>query len=106
MATAILALRIMTPPVGGVGEYNIKLAAKYATHNAGKVERIATVNPVRCFSDSLAINKGEDELRRMLDITTEELLSNGKIESIISAYEKTSGEFLRVAAPYQTIAEK
>ena len=75
--------------------------AEYDTKNPGKLRRIPSKMPIRVFGVPLAIARGQDELRRMLDTSTIELLSSGQIEKIIVKYEQYPGTLLRVAPSYQ-----
>ena len=74
-------------------------AAEYAANNPGKIRRV-TSPPLRAFGVPLAIAHGQYEFARMADIATEELLASGKIEKIITKYEREPGMFLRAAPPY------
>ncbi len=86
---------------GDVTFSNPTTLALYNAQNPGKVKRVPASTPIRVFGGTIAIAHGQDDFRRMLDLATEELLSNGMIEKILAKYEKTPGEFLRVAPSYQ-----
>lgn len=82
---------------------NPSIFALYEAQNPGKIKR-ASEKPVRVFGNTIAVARGENDLRRMIDTATEELLSSGQIETILARYEKAPGMFLRVAPPYRTEA--
>ena len=76
-------------------------AAQYDAKNPGKIRRVSSKAPLRFLGDPLVIARGQDQLRRMFDIATDELLSSGKIEKITTKYERFPGTLLRVAPLYQ-----
>lgn len=80
---------------------DLATAAEYDAKNPGKLRRIESKVPVRVFGNTIAIARGQDGLRRMLDTTTEELLASGVIDKITAQYEQYPGTLLRVAPPYQ-----
>lgn len=75
--------------------------AEYNAKNPGKLRRVIAKTPLRVFGDTLAIAHGQDTFRRMLNISTEEMLSSGQIEKITEKYEQFPGTLLRVAPTYQ-----
>jgi ABC-type amino acid transport substrate-binding protein len=75
--------------------------AKYEINNPNKIHRVTAKAPIRVFGNTLAIDKGQEEYRRMLNTAIGELLSSGQIEKIITKYEQAPGTYLRVALPYQ-----
>jgi ABC-type amino acid transport substrate-binding protein len=75
-------------------------AALYNAQNSHSVRRVPTEFPVRVFSDTLSIARGQDEFRRMIDTATVELLYSGRIEAILKHYEKNPGSFLRAMPGY------
>lgn len=81
-------------------------AGEYEAKNPGKIRRIVTSAPVRVFGNTIAIARGQEEFRRMMDTVTEELILNGQIEKIISKYEQYPGALLRVEAPYKSEASR
>lgn len=87
---------------GDVTFTDVLTAADYHAHNPGKIRRVETPAPLRIFGVSLAIAHGQDELRRMLDIATEEMLLDGQMEKIIAAHEPKPGTLLRAATFDQT----
>ncbi len=72
----------------------------YNKGNLGKIHKIPTATPLRVFANTLAIPSGEDKLRRMLDIATDELISNGVIEKILRQHAPYSDTLLRVQPNY------
>ncbi|HEU0117897.1 MAG TPA: transporter substrate-binding domain-containing protein [Alphaproteobacteria bacterium] len=79
-------------------------AGTFDAANPGKIRRVATKTPLRVFGNPLAIARGQDDFRRMIDTTTEELLYNGDIEKILKKYETFPGTMLRVLPGYQVSA--
>lgn len=74
--------------------------AEYAAKNPDKLRRIPSKIPLRVFGVPLAIARGQDEFRDMINTSTTELLASGTIEKIIKKYEQYPGTLLRVAPPY------
>lgn len=72
----------------------------YNESNPNKIRRIATASPLGVYGNTIAIERGQDEFRRMLDTATQQMLYNGQIEKILAKYEQFTGTLLRVAPPY------
>ncbi|MDD5586169.1 MAG: transporter substrate-binding domain-containing protein [Alphaproteobacteria bacterium] len=68
-------------------------------NNPGKVRMIGQ-KPVRIFSNVVAVARGQEEFRRMLDNATKDMLLSGTIEKIVAKYEKYPGILLRPAKSY------
>ncbi len=84
-----------------VGLVSAEAGYQYTLNNPGKVRRIEAAMPLRVFGNGLAIAGGEERLRRMLNIATDELLSSGQIAKMIGKYGAVTDTWLRVAAPYE-----
>lgn len=109
------ARRIALPQLSSGGELHLNVAlgkgdvtftdlpsaAQYERNNPGKIRRVPSAAPLRVFGNPLAVARGEDAFRRMIDTATQEMLSNGQIEKILAKYEEFPGTLLRVALPYQ-----
>jgi ABC-type amino acid transport substrate-binding protein len=80
---------------------NPATADQYTLHNPGKIHRVITPTPIRLFANGIAIPAGQDRFRRMLDLATEEMLSSGQVERIITKYDNSPDVLLRVALPYK-----
>lgn len=76
-------------------------ATDFIASNPGKIRMIAGGESVRVFGNTVAIGKGQAELKSLIDITTQELMQSGVIEKILLTYETRSGNFIRVAKPYE-----
>jgi ABC-type amino acid transport substrate-binding protein len=44
---------------------------------------------------------GEDEFKSMINAALNEIIMEGTMNKILSKYENTKGEFLRVVLPFQ-----
>ncbi|MCF8495653.1 MAG: transporter substrate-binding domain-containing protein [Alphaproteobacteria bacterium] len=71
----------------------------FETHNQGQLRQVSAV-PVRVFPHTVAVMRGQEEFRRMLDHATTELLLSGTIDKIIDRHDKYPGAILRAAKPY------
>lgn len=80
---------------------NPAMFALYDAENPGKLRRVRARLPVRVFGNTIAIDAGQDRLRRMLDTATEELLFSGKIDRILDSYKPATDALLRVQPAYQ-----
>ncbi|TAH37780.1 MAG: amino acid ABC transporter substrate-binding protein [Alphaproteobacteria bacterium] len=69
--------------------------------NPGKVKMVPGGEFIRTFGNTIAVAKGQDELKDMLNTASAELLQSGVVDGIIKKYEKYPGSFYRVAKPYQ-----
>jgi ABC-type amino acid transport substrate-binding protein len=72
----------------------------YDVNNPGKLRRVNAKLPLRLGAQSLAINRGEDMFRRMLDLATDEMISSGQVEKILAKYDDVPGALVRVAPTY------
>jgi len=66
-----------------------------------KLKQVKTENPIRIFPESLALNYGEHDFRRMLDHTTRFLINSGFINNVLKKYEGEYGSFYIVKEPYK-----
>ncbi len=69
--------------------------------NPNQLKIVPTKTPIRIFANTIAVKRGEEEFRRMLNNSIQELHQAGVVEKIISKYEKYPNSFLRVAKPYE-----
>lgn len=76
-------------------------AAAYMSKNPGKIREVPTERPLRAYGDTIAVAQGQDRLRRMLDVATQEMINSGAIEKLLAPYETKTGVFLRPAASYR-----
>ncbi len=82
------------------------IANRYMRNNPGKVESINPDKPMRVFASSWMLRRGEFEFKAMLDTVLDEVINSGAMDKIISKYESTPNEVLRVALPYQLPTHK
>jgi ABC-type amino acid transport substrate-binding protein len=75
-------------------------AQGYLRANPGQIRNLTPDRPTRVFPTAIMLPSGEYMLKRALDLTLQEMLNNGEIESIIRRFEETPGAHLRVALPY------
>ncbi len=68
--------------------------------NPGKLRQAGT-KPVKIFPNTVAVMRGQEEFRRMLDNATRDLRLSGTIDKIIDRHEKYPGTLLRAAVPYR-----
>lgn len=84
-----------------VAIFTPEIVAQYNKSHDVKLHRVKMAHPIRIFPESIAVKKGEDKLRRLLDYTTQFLIGNGKIDRILNRYESVPGSFMRTAKPYE-----
>ncbi len=110
------ALRIASPAMASFTDNFLKIAAgkaditfvepslikAYVAANPGSLEQVSA-EPLRFFGNTLAVAKGETELKELLDSGLQELLDSGRVEAILQKYEIYKGSFLRVAKPYEEV---
>ena len=75
---------------------------QFMAHNPGKIKMVPGGEFIRTFGNTMALKKGEAELRNMLDTAGQELLQSGVVDKIITRYEEYPGTFYRVANPYKS----
>jgi len=83
-----------------VGLVTTEAGYQFTVNNPGKVRRIEPATPLRVFGNGLAVAGGEERLRRMLDVATQEMLSSGQIDKMIAPYGKVTETWLRPTPPY------
>ncbi len=74
-------------------------AEEFMAHNAGKIRQLMLGKPFAAFPNSIALKRGEYEFKRMLEISTLELIGTGVIEKIVKKYEQHPGTIIPVASP-------
>ncbi len=90
----------------GAGKADITFAAstvanRFIENNPGMIENINPDKPIRVFSNSWIMKRGEFEFKAMLDTVLDELINSGAMDKIIDKYEQQPNQILRVALPYQ-----
>ena len=63
--------------------------------------RQLSATPVRVFGNVFAVQRGQTDLQNLLNVSLNELIYSGQVDSILKKYEITPDEFLRVAPPYK-----
>lgn len=76
------------------------IVKEYISANPHTIKQLST-KPLRIFGNTLAVDKGEMELKEFLDVGLMELIYSGRVEAILKKYEKYPGSFMRVANPYE-----
>lgn len=109
-----LASRVSSPGLTSFTDNFIKISTKkaditfvesslvrdYIAANPNTLKQLSPI-PLRTFGVSLAVAKGEHELKEIFDVGLTELLNSGRVEAILQKYEKYPGSFMRVAKPYE-----
>lgn len=72
----------------------------YDKNNPG-ILRQASQEKIKIFPNAIAIARGQEELRRMLSLTTQEMHLSGQIGEIIDRYEVYKDSIFRPALPYE-----
>lgn len=75
---------------------------EFMEKNPKTIKRLGSGKPLRIFANSLAVGRGEVDLKQFLDVAMQELIFSGEIDRILTRYEKERGLFLRAGNPYQT----
>ncbi|MCK9421465.1 MAG: transporter substrate-binding domain-containing protein [Bacteroidales bacterium] len=69
--------------------------------NPGTIYQVSSKEPIRYFANSYVMKMGEDEFKSMINAALNEIIMEGTMNKILSKYENTKGEFLRVVLPFQ-----
>lgn len=72
----------------------------FMKNNPNTLRQVKLEKPLRLYGVGIPVAKREHELRRMLEAATEELLSDGTLEKIISAHEPFPNSFYRPEEKY------
>lgn len=78
---------------------------EFLVTNPGTLKQIATGRPVRTFGNSLAVKRGNSELKEFLDIALKEIVDNGHVDKILAKYELTQDTYYPMARPYDANRE-
>jgi ABC-type amino acid transport substrate-binding protein len=73
-------------------------AAAYLKNNPNTIRPI--LKPIRLFTCGFAVKYGENELHDMLNQAQNDLIWNGALDKILSAYEQNKNDFWRPAPSY------
>lgn len=65
------------------------------------VLRRASNQRMKMFPNAIPVKRGEEEFRRMLSLTTEEMHLSGEIGKIISKYDTVEGSIFQPALPFK-----
>lgn len=82
-----------------VAFWDLMSARHFIKTNPNKID-IIKGDPVKVIPNNLSVAKGETKLLSMLNIATEELISDGVIEQIMQKYDLTPDVAFRPAKPY------
>jgi ABC-type amino acid transport substrate-binding protein len=75
---------------------------KYLESNPDSVKNIAEARPIKVLGNCYMFKRGENDLKHMLDVAIEDLLSSGYVDELLEAYEPYPGTFYRTALPYRS----
>ncbi len=76
----------------------------YNKHNDKKLKNIVPNNPVKYFPNTYMLRGGETQLKEMLNVTIQELISEGYIDRLIEKYLPDSSypnAVFPVSQPYE-----
>ncbi|MEJ0063365.1 MAG: transporter substrate-binding domain-containing protein [Alphaproteobacteria bacterium] len=73
----------------------------YNKNNPVKLRLVDPAHPVKLQSFTLAVGRGEWALKDFLDTAIDEMNNDGSIDRMMKKWESESGQFLRVAKPYE-----
>lgn len=72
------------------------VANLFLKSNPNTLRRISDT-PVRLYATTFGIKQGETNFQQLLNVSIQEIMSNGKVNSILNKYDPTA---LRVSLPY------
>ncbi|MBI1328177.1 MAG: transporter substrate-binding domain-containing protein [Alphaproteobacteria bacterium] len=70
-------------------------------NNPGKLREVKLKYPLQVYGTTIWIKKGEPELKATLDNATQQLISDGTIDRLLTKHETAPGMYLRPQVPYQ-----
>ncbi len=76
---------------------------EFNSANSVKLRNITFDEPVKYFPNTLMMGKGEFQLKQMLDVTIQELISEGYIDRLLAKYvpeARFPSALFRVSSPY------
>lgn len=73
----------------------------YTATNPGKLRIIDEARPLNTMPGTYGLPHNEPALRRMVDVTINEMIQDGTVAKLIHKYEKHPGTMLLPALPYQ-----
>ena len=85
---------------------NSNISVRYMKKNPNSLRKIKLEQPFRYVPLSLVVKADEYRFRRMLDLATEEMITNGKIDAMLEKYDTNHDFWLRLAKPYEKIKQK
>lgn len=77
------------------------IANSYIKSNPSKLRNLTATKPFQVYANCFMVRKGEEGLKAMLSIATEELLNTGAMDRILANYESKGTELYRIAHPYR-----
>jgi ABC-type amino acid transport substrate-binding protein len=83
------------------------MAGDYNKRNPqNMLRKVAGVTAIRTYPEPFSVAMNEWELREILNAAINELHNNGTIDRLISKYENTPGEIMRVPLPYAAVVKE
>lgn len=74
---------------------------EYTKNNPNTLHKVAHTHPFSQFGNTIAVNKDEMKLKRLLDFATRQLQASGVVEKIIQKYESEKGFIYRPTYRYR-----
>ena len=81
--------------------FDLFSAKQYIEKNPGKLKIVNYQKPVYLITLTPTLPQ-DDRFKQMIDLTIEQMLLSGEIESLLRKYEPSASMFLRVNDPYKT----
>jgi len=75
--------------------------AEFMAKNPGTLRALDPEHPVRIYSNTLAVKRGDFVTKEFLDHAIEEMVYSGQIDKILAHYEPVPNAFPRLAKPYK-----
>lgn len=77
------------------------VAVGFMKRNPNALTNIIPNRPIRVFPNTFLFNKNEEAFKSMLDVSIDEVINSGEVDTIIRKYEPYPNACRRVAKPYQ-----
>jgi polar amino acid transport system substrate-binding protein len=78
----------------------VNVVAEFMSNNPGTLKNLIPNDPMRVYSNSLLVKKGEQEMLNYMNMALTELMNDGFVDKLINKYEAFPGSLYRVAKPY------
>lgn len=89
------------------GKADVTFVEKFFAHeflknNPGSLKNITADRPVRIFSNTILVRRGQNDLLDFLNTSMKEITNLGIVNQLLRKYEPTPGTFYALAPPYGT----